>query len=222
MFGTLGSGQVLRAQLILLVTNSLTIALLVLLFRRWQLLGDLRPLVVPLALFAVFGTLDALVTTRGTWTDPYHEANPMARLFLMWGGWPGYCLNCALWIVCWVLVLGGLTALRRRAKPSTGRIMDGLRLWVAYALGLGHLGGWLSWGPGRWLPHLAAAYRQLHLLLHTHCPDLLRFSPLGPGLYDGLIYGGLATIVHLGLRWALSKKLGGFEKTESPNLTASP
>lgn|GEM_PF-5283972 len=205
MFGVPGSGQVLQAQLILLVTNSLTIALLALLLKRWQLLGDLRPLVIPLTLFAVFGTLDALVTTQGTWDAPSHEANPIARLFLVWGGWPGYCLNCALWIVWWVLVLAGLTALRRHSKPSTGRVMDGLRLWVAYALGLGHLGGWLSWGFGRWLPHLAEAYRQLHQFLHTHCPDLLRFSPLGPGLYDGLIYGGLATIVHLGLGWALSR-----------------
>jgi len=31
---------------------------------KWLKPGDLRPLVVPLALFAVFGTLDALVTTR--------------------------------------------------------------------------------------------------------------------------------------------------------------
>jgi hypothetical protein len=133
VFEILGSGKILQAQLILLVTNSLTIALLVLLFRRWQLLDDLR----------------------------------------------------------------------RRSEPPTVHVVDGLRLWVAYALGLGHLGGWLSWGHGRWLPDLAEVYRQLHLALHAHCPALLRLSPLGPGLYDGLVYGGLATIVHLGVRWAV-------------------
>jgi hypothetical protein len=203
VFEILGSGKILQAQLILLVTNSLTIALLVLLFRRWQLLDDLRPLAFPLALFAVFGTLDALVTTQGTWTNPHREANPMACVFLVWGGWLGYCLNCALWIAWWVLVLAGLTALRRRSEPPTVHVVDGLRLWVAYALGLGHLGGWLSWGHGRWLPDLAEVYRQLHLALHAHCPALLRLSPLGPGLYDGLVYGGLAAIAHLGVRWAV-------------------
>jgi len=104
----------------------------------------------------------------------------MARAFLVWGGWLRYCLDCALWIAWRVLVLAGLTALRRRSKPPTAHVVDGLWLWVAYALGMGYLGGWLSWGTGAgcptW-PKPIANYIWPSALIARRCYASRRWTP---------------------------------------------
>jgi hypothetical protein len=157
-------------------------------------LQSLRPACVPLIGFAVFGICDALVTLHGTWQAPWREANPSMRAFLIWCGWWGQCLGSVLWIFAWVLVLDGLESWRSRASKRTAERISWLRLWIVYALALGHLNGFVSWvdrsGP------VATLFSLFYRFWSRNIGWIGPLSPFGYPLYSGLFFGGACALAH--------------------------
>lgn len=156
-----GEGAALASQLLTLVSIAAGIAFWVLVY-RWQRV-DLRPYALPIALWAVFGTLDILITARGTLDDPLREGNPLAReLFVAYGFW-GPAIASVLWIALWSLIVlainiiskksGALNAISTRSAPHSapsrfarfGGFARFASLSVFYSLAIGHLFGFGSW-----------------------------------------------------------------------------
>jgi hypothetical protein len=160
-------------------------------------LASVRPLVVPLTLVALFGTLDGLVTLSGTYYDPWSEGTPALRAVLMWGGWLGLCLWSMLWVFAWVLLLDGLASLRLRLTASWARDMvGGAQLYIFYTLAVLHASDVVAW-----IRSPALLYRMLSeffLWLIDHAPGLLAITPVGYELYVGLVVGALAALIHGG------------------------
>jgi hypothetical protein len=132
-----GSGAVLWIQ----AATALAIALSVV-FWAWAY-GKaglrLRAYVLPIALWILFGTLDAIATAKGTYGDPMRELNPLTRFALVqWGDW-GLPIASVLWISFWA---GLALLLERRGGKKAGPF---LALAVFYGLAAGHLFGFSSW-----------------------------------------------------------------------------
>jgi hypothetical protein len=185
------SYPVVVRQVILLLTIGVSIGLVVG-YLRWRgRLDYVRPWLIPAALFAVFGSLDAWVTMNGTWNAPWREGNPSIRVFMEWGGWWGQCIATAAWIVGWSLFVDGLGSLGRRLPGRWGTLASYGPLLTLYALALGHLDGLLSW---------------------TDSPAwLVVVSPFGMPLYTGLFLGGICALLHNligGIAAALKRNAG--------------
>jgi len=188
------SRVLLPQQVILIGSIVLAIALgIAYLCWRGRLIA-LRPVRIPLLLFALFGTCDALMTLSGTWQAPWREANPSMRAFLQWGGWWGQCLGSMLWILAWTLVFDGLESLRRHLHSRWMAVVDCIRLWTVYALAVGHLDGFVSWS--NWPGTVAMLFRTFHHAWSVNAGWLTTLSPFGGPLYSGLCFGGLCTLVH--------------------------
>ncbi len=201
------SHQVVILQSILLLTIGASIGLVVFTLHRLGWLGYARPWLVPIALFAVFGSLDAWVTMSGTWNAPWREGNPSIRAFMEWGGWWGQCIATAVWIAGWSLFVVGLGGLARRLPGRWGTLASTGPLLTLYALALGHLDGLLSWtGSPAWLAGLFAAFERF---LGEKAAWLVAASPFGMPLYTGLFFGGLCTVLHLGVQGGLAGALKG-------------
>lgn len=199
--------SILGQQIVLLLSIAAAIGLAYAYLRWRHRLSSLRSLWLPLSLFTLFGTLDALVTVRGTWNAPWREGNPAMRAFLVWGGWIGQCVGSAVWIVGWTLVLDGLESLRLRLAGRWAALVGWLRLWTAYALALGHLNGFASWGA---VPGADVATRGFFVFLDwlwAREPGLFAISPFGYPLYAGLFFGGLCALLHAATAAALRRVL---------------
>jgi hypothetical protein len=88
----------------------------------------------------VFGTLDILITARGTIGDPMNEGNPLTRMVFLLAGDYGPALASILWIALWSLVV---LAINKKIKDK--RLATLLSLAVFYSLAVGHLLGFSSW-----------------------------------------------------------------------------
>src|SRR5512143_350759 len=95
----LGSGQELGIQLLTLVAIASSIAFWVWAYHKQGV--PLRPYALPIILWIVFGSLDILITARGTFEDPYREGNPLARFIFVQSGPAGPVVASVLWIALW-------------------------------------------------------------------------------------------------------------------------
>jgi hypothetical protein len=203
------SHPVVVRQIILLLTIGASVGL-VLGYLHWRgRLGYVRPWLIPAALFAVFGSLDAWVTMSGTWNAPWREGNPSIRVFMEWGGWWGQCVATAAWIVGWSLFVVGLGTLGRRLPGRWGTLVSYGPLLTLYALALGHLDGLLSWTDSpAWLAGLFLAFERF---LREKAAWLAAVSPFGMPLYTGLFLGGICAVLHCwidGVAGALKRNAG--------------
>jgi hypothetical protein len=108
---------------------------------RQQKVG-LAQYLVPIALWIVFGTLDIVVTAKGTLGAPEHEGNPLARFVFTETGFLGPVVASVLWISLWSLAV---LAINKRLAPPLSYYLS---LAVFYSLGIGHVFGFSSWfGP---------------------------------------------------------------------------
>jgi hypothetical protein len=189
------SRAILGQQLVLLLTIGLAIGLAIVYLRWRSHLDLLRALWLPATLFAIFGTLDALVTMAGTWNGPWREANPTMRAFLLWAGWWGQCVGSFLWVIGWTLVVDGLESLRQRLGGRGASIARGMQLLALYGLAAGHISGFLSWIFLARLPAVAEVF----FGLYQRIPWLDAISPFSYPLYLGLSFGGLCTLLHVGI-----------------------
>ncbi len=200
------SHGVVVLQVILLLTIGASIGLVIIYLHRLGRLGYVRPWLIPIALFAVFGSLDAWVTMSGTWNAPWREGNPSIRAFMEWGGWWGQCIATAVWIVGWSLLVDGLGWLGRRLPGRWGTLVSYSPLLTFYALAIGHLDGLVSWtGSPAWLADLFGTFERF---LREKATWLVASSPFGMPLYTGLFFGGLCALLHSGIAAGLKRNSG--------------
>lgn len=177
------------------------------------LLDLLRHVSLPALLWALFGTLDALVTLVGTWGDPSREGNPTTRAFLAWGGWAGLVFGTFLYVLFWAAVIVGLEALHGRRGGAWAGVLGGMQLLILYALAVGHFFGFLSWTP--YFP-----FWPLLSWLYAYDRWFFTTSPLGYDLYIGVTLGALCTALHLAIV-ALLRFLRGKGRQSAQALVAS-
>jgi len=135
----LGSGKALAFQMLTFFSIVTTAGIWAYVFVKNKLADQLRLFLVPVALWFVFGTLDIVITARGTFDDPLLESNPATRwLLLVFGHW-GAPVASVLWICFWV----GIVYAINKTKP--GRLSEFVSLAIFYSLATGHFFGFSSW-----------------------------------------------------------------------------
>ncbi len=141
----LGEGAVLEAQALVLIAVLASILFWIWMYRRMGV--GLRGYAIPIILWVAFGTLDILITTRGTFGNPYLEGNPLAESIFVLGGSAGPVIASILWIALW----SGLVLLINRrfaGKKNTGTeraAASFVSLAVFYSLAAGYILGFSSW-----------------------------------------------------------------------------
>ncbi len=199
----LGSGGELAVQLLTALTIVAGIAAWVLIYRRMGV--GLRQYAVPICLWILFGTLDILITARGTYENPMAEGNPLARAIFSGTeagaiGWFGPPLASLLWISLWsglVLAVNVKFANRKMGPvPASIPIVQFVSLAVFYSLAAGHLYGFSSW----FVPmcQVARAYSMI--------PGIPRLAII-------IALGCLASAAHLCLRHLASRLVTHFFKS---------
>lgn len=194
-------------ELILLGTIGLAIGLVVAHLRQRGQLDLLRRVWLATVLWAIFGTLDALVTMVGTWGAPWREANTMLRAMLSWDGWIGQLIYTFGWVLFWAAVVLGLEELRRRLS---GVRLGGVRVWVyllgatqlviLYTLAVEHLSGFLSWTP------YLQPIMPLIAWLDARAPWLFANSPMVIFVNYALILGAIFTALQLAITALLRRR----------------
>lgn len=192
----------LGQELILLGAIGLALGLIVTYLRQRMQLSLLRRVWLPTLLWAIFGPLDALVTLVGTWGDPWREANPLVRAWLIWNGWVGQVLYTFLYVLFWAAVILGLEEVRRRVGGVWAFLLGATQLLILYTLAVEHLSGFLSW-----TPYLQPIW-PLILLLDNRAPWLFADSPVGVFVNYALILGAICTALHLAIAPLLRRKGG--------------
>jgi hypothetical protein len=134
----LGEGATLNVQLITFSAIVLSIAFWVWMYRRQNV--GLMQYALPIALWIVFGTLDIIITAKGTIGNPMNETNPLTRMVLFFAGDYGPAVASILWISLW-----SLAVLVMNKKMKNGKLAAFLSLAVFYSLAVGHLFGFSSW-----------------------------------------------------------------------------
>ncbi len=133
----LGQGAALVAQIITLVAIALSIAFWVLMYRKHKV--DIVRYAVPIAFWIVFGSLDIIITARGTIGNPMLEDNPLTRGILVLSGDYGPAIASILWISLWAFIV---LVINKRLKPGLAIFIS---LAVFYSLAVGHFLGFSSW-----------------------------------------------------------------------------
>ena len=196
---------ILGQELILVSAIGLAMALISLYLRQRGHLDLLRRVWLPALLFALFGTLDALVTIVGTWDAPLREGNPTTRAWLLWGGWVGLVIGTFLYVLFWAAAIVGLETLRQRSGRLWASVLGGVQLLILYALAIGHFWGFLTW-----TSYYPAWGWNVQSYLSLHAPWLYAISPLGYGIYVGLVLGVIVMTVHLAIAALFAKALLAF------------
>ncbi|MFH0884488.1 MAG: hypothetical protein V1861_02150 [Candidatus Micrarchaeota archaeon] len=132
-----GSGDALALQLLTLLSIASSIVFWVFAYRREKV--GLKQYVIPIVLWVVFGTLDIMITARGTITDPMREGNPLARFIFVETGWVGPVVASILWIALWA---GIVLAVNKKLSAPLATFIS---LAVFYSLAIGHVFGFSSW-----------------------------------------------------------------------------
>jgi hypothetical protein len=132
----LGSGMVLNIQLATVFAIAVTAFFWLGEFRKRQVsVGLFR---FPLALWAIFGTLDIILTAKGILEGTSGEGFWLARLVFGIFGIAGPVVASVLWISLWA---GVVLALNRMRVP----FYSTMSLMIFYALAIGHFFGFSSW-----------------------------------------------------------------------------
>lgn len=189
---------ILGQELILVGAIGLSMGLIYTYLRQRSQLDLLHRVWLPALLWAIFGTLDALVTIVGTWGAPWREANPTLRALLIWNGWVGQVIYTFFYVLFWAAVVIGLEELRRRLGGVWAYLLGAAQLLLLYTLAVGHLSGFLSW------PRYIQAILPLIAFLNERAPWLFAVS-LDYFSNYALILGTICTALHLSiaalLRW---------------------
>jgi hypothetical protein len=190
-------------ELILLGAISLAMALIYL-YLRWRgRLGLLRRVWPPALLWAIFGTLDALVSIVGTWGDPWSEANPTVRAWLHWDGWVGQVIYTFLYVLFWAAIVIGLEWPRARLGGVWAHLLGAAQLLILYTLAVEHFFGFLSWTP------YIQPIEPLIAMLEARAPWLFSGPPvLSFVLNYGTVLGSLCVALHLAIT-TLLRRMGG-------------
>jgi len=131
-----GTGMVLAIQLATLFAIAVTALFWLGEFRKRQI--SITFFRFPLLLWAVFGTLDITITTRGIFNSPSSEGFWLAKLVFDSFGIVGPVVASVLWISLWA---GIVLALNRMRPPFYSTIS----LMIFYALAISHFFGFSSW-----------------------------------------------------------------------------
>ncbi len=137
----IGEPRVYGAQALTFITIILACGSWAFTFQRLKGRRLLRSLIIPSILWFFFGTLDILVTVKGTYGNPALEANPLARYsFAAFGPQ----VTAFIWISVWAVVL---LLLDHGVSPISKRLSKFILLTVLYSLAVGHmyaLSGWVG------------------------------------------------------------------------------
>jgi hypothetical protein len=133
----LGDGGALMIQILTIASIALSIAFWV--FAYWRQNVGLKQYALPIILWVAFGTLDIIITARGTLGNPLREGNPLARFVFVETGWVGPLVASILWIALWA---GIVLVVNKRLKAPLAIYIS---LAVFYSLGIGHVFGFSSW-----------------------------------------------------------------------------
>lgn len=133
-----GEGPVLIIQILTLAAIATSILLWAWLYRKAGLGKELAACALPIALWAFFGSLDILITAKGTFVDPHREGNQAARFIFVETGFFGPIVASVLWIALWAGLVFALNRLKMPLAPF-------ISLAIFYSLALGHLSGFSSW-----------------------------------------------------------------------------
>lgn len=147
----LGSGPELEIQMLTLVSIASSISFWVWAYRKQGV--PLRPYALPIILWIAFGTLDIMMTARGTFDDPYREGNPLARFVFVQSGFAGPVVASVLWIALWsgiVLAInkksGSLAIGEGNGGAARGTtLVLFVSLAIFYSVAAGHFFGFSSW-----------------------------------------------------------------------------
>jgi hypothetical protein len=136
--GVLGNGAVLTLQGLTVISIAASIVFWVWAFSKSSLKERLHDYAVPICLWILFGTLDILITAKGTFGNPYREGNQLARFIFAETGFAGPLIASVLWITLWAGIVFGINKLK---MPLAGFAS----LSVFYSLAAGHFSGFSSW-----------------------------------------------------------------------------
>jgi hypothetical protein len=142
----LGEGEVLYSQILTIFTILITALLWILIFKKTGRKRILKLVAIPLIIWIVFGTLDIVVTAKGTYNNPYKEGNPLSRQLFIWFGFYGPAISAFLWITLWA-GLSLVFDMGSKVLPQWFR--DLIQLWIFYSLAVGHFfafHSWMNWG----------------------------------------------------------------------------
>ena len=134
----IGSGPVLLQQGLTVISIAASIVFWVWLYRRNGLERQLMLFALPIALWTVLGSLDILITAKGTFENPYREGNQAARFIFVSTGYLGPVIASVLWVALWS---GMVLALNKMKMPFCAFVS----LAIFYSLAFGHLSGFSSW-----------------------------------------------------------------------------
>lgn len=134
----LGSGDILFIQLLTIGAIVASIWAAVWFYIQNGLERELWAYAPPIVLWAVFGTLDIVITARGTFTDPLRESNPLARFIFVEAGTIGPVVASVLWIALWAFIVYMINKMR---VPHAGFFS----LAIFWSLAVGHFFGFSSW-----------------------------------------------------------------------------
>ncbi len=133
----LANGQVFRLQLLVMLSICASIAFWVFVYKQNKV--RLKDYVIPLCLWIVFGALDIIITTRGTFGQPGIEGNPLSKWAFVQFGYYGPVVASVVWIAFWA----GLVFVIN--KLSESRIAKFISFSIFYSLAIGHFLGFASW-----------------------------------------------------------------------------
>lgn len=191
-----GSGDVFPAQLFVLACVIAGAAAALYACKRAGM--NLRTYAVPISLFFVSGTLDALITARGTFGNPALEGNAALKLFIESGGWLFQGIASVLWIFLWAGIAILIHKLGQREEGRWKTVAAALILSEFYSLAAGHYFGFSSWTsfmPGK----------EVYLLMDGVFAALP--TPFSSLLYTGMSCGALLAIWHVSALRILKKDL---------------
>lgn len=134
----LGSGEVLTIQLLTIGSIIASIWAAAWFYMRGGLEEELWAFAPPIFLWTIFGTLDIVITARGTFTDPLREYNFLAREIFVQVGFLGPIVASVLWIALWA---GIVYFINKMKIPHAGLFS----LAIFWSLAIGHFFGFSSW-----------------------------------------------------------------------------
>jgi hypothetical protein len=138
----IGAGTLLALQLLTVISIFSSIAFWIWIYRKEKV--ELRQYAIPITLWVVFGTLDILITAKGTFEDPFRESNPLARFIFVEVGFWGPVVASILWIALWSGIVLAINKTIKINQPPAP-LVSFVSLSIFYALAAGHLFGFSSW-----------------------------------------------------------------------------
>lgn len=131
----LGSGEILVVQTLTVLVIAFSIVFWIWVYRRGGI--GLRQYALPIALWMIFGTLDIIITAKGTFADAGLEANPLARTIFENVDAYGPMMASVLWIALWAALVYAVNKKTAHAEL--------ISLGIFYSLAVGHFLGFSSW-----------------------------------------------------------------------------